>query len=367
MQNPKTIQTFCNEQLNIILTDISRGKKHATRIHGASGIGKTAIIKQLVVNLSAHTGNEWGFETINCANHSAVDLTGVPTIVDGKTVFAPPEFLPDLSAPNTPQFGILFIDEIDKAKGDMINAILPLIYEGVCVGYVLPTGWFIFTAQNRTIDKAGSTNVTNTANVRRAVDIGVYACPDELVSYAEASGWRPEIASFLTFRPELVHEFPNGIDAQQAKTRTGFACPATWELTNDFLHYGLAPEVLRAYLADGVLGEAVAVEFCTFLKIIETLPNWKLIFSDGYVEPPTDVAVKCALIGVLAHHCVNLITETQEERSRIFAQVIDYCHDHLDPAFGAIFVRRATAKCPDLIDTKAYLSYKNANQDSFIG
>ena len=88
MQNPKTIQTFCNEQLNIILTDISRGKKHATRIHGASGIGKTAIIKQLVVNLTAHTGNEWGFETINCANHSAVDLTGVPTIVNGKTVFA---------------------------------------------------------------------------------------------------------------------------------------------------------------------------------------------------------------------------------------------------------------------------------------
>ena len=51
-------------------------------------------------------------------------------VVDGKTTFAPPDFLPDLSVEGTPAHGIFFIDEIDTAEGDMVNALMPLLYEG---------------------------------------------------------------------------------------------------------------------------------------------------------------------------------------------------------------------------------------------
>tara|TARA_R110002020_G_scaffold157450_5_gene340259 strand:- start:900 stop:2000 length:1101 start_codon:yes stop_codon:yes gene_type:complete len=363
MQYPKTLKQFANEFITKTKVDISRGKRHTVRLHGPSGIGKTAIIKQLVERLAEETGEPWGFKTINIANHGAWDLLGVPDIVEiegtRKTTFAPPDFLPDLNVEGTPAHGIFFIDEIDKAEGDMVNALMPLLYEGkISSNYTLPEGWFIVSAQNRIADSSGSTVSANVANTRRAADIRIYADANELADYASTSGWNPLIAAFLSFRPDLVHEYPNGIDAKKAKTITGFACPATWEMTNDYLHYGYDEDVLKGYLSDSILGSASAAEFCKFLKIVKNLPAWKDICSGARPEV-TEVSLRYALASSLAHH-----VGTQDLQA--FANCISYCHEVLSPEFGVIFVRLATAKYPQLMDTKEYRDYKTTNQDLFI-
>jgi hypothetical protein len=367
MKNLKTLNQFADEFIVKILVDLKRKVKHAVRLHGPSGIGKTAIVKQLVERLAEETGEEWGFATINVANHGAWDLIGVPNIVEGKTTFAAPEFLPDLSVPGTPEHGIFFIDEADKAKGDMVNALMPLAYEGGVGSYKIPKGWFILIAQNRLVDSAGSTVVANSANVRRAIDVGIYACPEELANYAVKSGWHPLVSAFLDFRPEHIHEFPNGIDAKKAKTINGFACPATWEVTSDYLHYDYSPAVLQGYLADGILGESIASEFCQFLEVVNNLPDWKAILTAGARPEVERIDIRYALISVLAHRVgqqqVHLPHFVQPQG---WIDAISYCHEVLGAEFGAIFVRRATAKWPELLETDAYIEYKTNNQDLFI-
>jgi hypothetical protein len=372
MKNLKTLKEFANEFIIKVKVDLKRKVKHTIRLHGPSGIGKTAIIEQLVERLAEETGKPWGFASINAANHGAWDLIGVPDVVDSpsgkrKTAFATPDFLPDLSVPGTPEHGIFFIDEIDKAKGDMINAMMPLLYEGKAGSYTIPEGWLTLAAQNRLVDTAGSTVVANSANVRRAVDVFIYACPEELASYALKSGWHPLVSAFLDFRPEHIHEFPNGIDAKKAKTINGFACPATWEVTSDYLHYDYSPAVLQGYLADGILGESIASEFCQFLEVVNNLPDWKAILTAGARPEVERIDIRYALISVLAHRVGQ-----QEAHLPHFVQpqgwidAISYCHEVLGAEFGAIFVRRATAKWPELLETDAYIEYKTNNQDLFI-
>tara|TARA_Y100001938_G_scaffold145625_1_gene222682 strand:+ start:1507 stop:2610 length:1104 start_codon:yes stop_codon:yes gene_type:complete len=364
MKYLKTLKQFASEFITKTKVDISRGVRHTVRLHGPSGIGKTAIVKQLVERLAEETGEPWGFKTINIANHGAWDLLGVPDIVEiegtRKTTFAPPDFLPDLSVEGTPAHGVFFIDEIDKAEGDMVNALMPLLYEGkVSSNYILPEGWIIVSAQNRLVDSSGSTASANVANTRRAIDVGIYADANDLADYAASSNWNPLIAAFLSFRPDLVHEYPNGIDAKKAKTITAFACPATWEMTNDFLQYGYSHDVLQGYLSDGVLGEAVATEFCKFLKVVKELPNWSDICKGARPEV-SDVSIKYALTSSLAHQAIN------GHYPKAWANCISYCHEVLGPEFGVIFVRLATAKYPELEDTQEYRDYKTTNQDLFI-
>ena len=362
MKNLKTLKQFADEFIVKVKVDLERKVKHTIRLHGPSGIGKTAIIEQLVERLSEETGKPWGFASINAANHGAWDLIGVPNIVEDKTTFATPDFLPDLSVPGTPEHGIFFIDEIDKAKGDMVNALMPLLYEGKAGSYTIPEGWVIVAAQNRLVDTAGSSVVANSANVRRAVDVGIYACPEELSNYALKSGWKPLVSAFLDFRPEHIHEFPNGIDAKKAKTLNGFACPATWEVTSDYLHYDYSPEVLQGYLADGILGESVASEFCQFLQVVKNLPDWKAILTGDRPEVER-IDIRYALISVLAHRVGQ---EGFFANGTAWINAISYCHEVLGAEFGAIFVRRATSKWPGLLDTDAYINYKRDNQDLFI-
>tara|TARA_R100001530_G_scaffold7336_1_gene8062 strand:- start:2466 stop:3575 length:1110 start_codon:yes stop_codon:yes gene_type:complete len=367
MKYLKTLNQYAQDFVTRTLVNLERGKKHTDRLHGPSGIGKTAIIEQLVDRLSDATATPWGFATINVGSHGALDLIGVPDIVDSpsgksKTIFAAPDFLPDLSVEGTPAHGIFFIDEIDKAQGDMVNALMPLLYEGKTGGYTIPDGWVIIGAQNRLIDSAGSRAVANVANVRRAVDVGIYACPEELCNYAVKSDWHPYVSAFLDFRPEHTHEFPEGIDAKKAKTINGFACPATWEMTSDFMFYDFKPEVLQGYLADGILGESVAAEFCQFLQVIDNLPDWKGILTGDRPEVER-IDIRYALISVLAHRVGQ---DGFFANGTAWINAIAYCHEVLGAEFGAIFVRRATSKWPGLLDTDAYINYKRDNQDLFI-
>tara|TARA_Y100001972_G_C7651145_1_gene327429 strand:- start:258 stop:1337 length:1080 start_codon:yes stop_codon:yes gene_type:complete len=358
MHNIKTLKQYANEAVQRILVNISRGVKHTDRLHGPSGIGKTAIIRQMVDRLAEETGEPWGFASINIANHGAWDLIGMPDVQADKTVFKQPEFLPDLSVPGTPANGIFLVDEIDKAKGDMVNACMPLIAEGKVGSYQIPEGWIIIAAQNRVIDNAGSAGTINSANIRRAVDIGIYADADELCQYATKEGWHPMVTAFLGFRPELVHEFPDGIQTKDLKGRYGFACPATWEMTSDFMEYGFETPVLRGYLADGILGEGVATEFTNFLQVVDNLPSFKEILRGGKPQVSSDqISVKFALISLLAQKTNGEID---------FHYCVHYCHDELGPEFGATYVRLVTARCPDLKDSQTYRDYKINHQNLHI-
>jgi MoxR-like ATPase len=70
----------------------------------------------------------------------SVDLRGIPSIKDSRTVWMPPIFLP------TEGVGILFLDELNSAPPSVQAAIYQLMLDRKIGEYSMPEGWRIVCA-----------------------------------------------------------------------------------------------------------------------------------------------------------------------------------------------------------------------------
>jgi len=142
-------------------------------IWGHRGLGKSSLVKQVAAE------NGWGFIDMRCSQLEASDIRGLPDRVDGRTCYLPPSDMPigdlsddaiadmigeyqetdDLEAQRQyliklkaaqPRFqnGILFLDEVNRAQDDVLQAIFQLILDRQIGTYVLPPGWCIVAAGN---------------------------------------------------------------------------------------------------------------------------------------------------------------------------------------------------------------------------
>lgn len=158
-------------------------------IWGHRGVGKSSAVLQLTEELSVresklpeYTGQvPWGFIDYRLGQCEASDIRGLPDRLNGRTAYLPPLDLPygeyralgvpdgedpcfgengsyeggDL--PKHPKYpdldvvlncGILFLDEINRADDDVLQATFQLVLDRRVGQYVLPTGWQIVCAGN---------------------------------------------------------------------------------------------------------------------------------------------------------------------------------------------------------------------------
>lgn len=116
-------------------------------LHGIPGIGKSSIVKQIVIELAQEDKSEWGLVDFRAALYDQVDVSGYPTpdLVLKQMKFLPPALLPtEKDAKN----GIFFVDELTKGERGTQNALFQLILDKKCNEYILPKGWKIMVAGN---------------------------------------------------------------------------------------------------------------------------------------------------------------------------------------------------------------------------
>lgn len=171
-------------------------------IWGHRGLGKSSIVKQLAED------NGWGFIDLRCSQLEASDIRGLPDRgEDGRTHYLPPADMPLADMSNEQIFtelatilgipvgdggkkgsegadtaklaesiakkldgsdldllrryeqrrqelqsrnqrGILFLDEVNRAQDDVLQAIFQLILDRRVGQYVLPPGWSVMAAGN---------------------------------------------------------------------------------------------------------------------------------------------------------------------------------------------------------------------------
>lgn len=192
---------------NVIKQYITNPKLPRLLIWGAPGIGKTAILNNL---LSEMNGDLPGYQLIvKTLSNETPDNFTLPKYaaeVDDtdfeelgkelkrepsalakllrkvgidKAVDIPKTWLPVYKPTGDKQVddalnercgkGLLFIDELSRATPQVLNVMLPLINEGVFNGYVLGSGWTIVTASNRMDDEQeGQTEIGNALSNRFA-------------------------------------------------------------------------------------------------------------------------------------------------------------------------------------------------------
>lgn len=136
-------------------------------IWGQRGVGKSSVIAQYC---SQH---QYGCVNMRLSQMEASDIRGLPDRIQGRTQYLPPADMPsgglswedyeaklqEITDPTermrqsvllTPQLnnGILFLDEINRAQDDVLQAAFELVLDRKIGQYVLPEGWSIVCAGN---------------------------------------------------------------------------------------------------------------------------------------------------------------------------------------------------------------------------
>ena len=106
-------------------------------IVGSMGIGKSWIVKQAAEELGI------GFIDLRLAQQEPGDLIGIPRVVNGETVWAPPQWWPKQGTR-----GILLLDELNRAPQDVRQCIFQVLNARRMHTNELPIGWTIVSAIN---------------------------------------------------------------------------------------------------------------------------------------------------------------------------------------------------------------------------
>lgn len=248
-------------------------------LHSSPGVGKSAIIKQIA--------DEYNLQLIDerLSTADPTDLKGFPTLSDGIAEFVPMNTFPldTWSVPKGKNGWILFLDEFNSAPPAVQTAAYKIVLDRMIGLHNLHPNCFIVCAGNLATDKA-IVNRVGTAMQSRLHHIEIHVEPDVFLDYAREKDFDPRIVSYLEFRPENIHQFnPDHSD----KT---FACPRTWEFTNNLLKLKREGwqdlDISKLPLLAGTIGEGIAREFYGFCRSYADLPAY-----DDIVKDPTQVKI----------------------------------------------------------------------------
>ena len=283
---PKNLQRF--------LTATLPTSRLPVFIWGQPGTAKSASVyaTQAALNADLAEGEEpWQLFDFRAYLHEPVDMTGVPSVVDGRTILNPPDWLPRSGR------GILLIDELPNASPSMINVCLQLVQDRRIGQYVLPAGFVIVAVGNRVSDRAGARQIATSVANRFSTHLDVQ------VSHAEWHAWAlehnvfPPVLSYLSFVPAALQEF----DPTTAAAARSFPTLRSWTNLAALLPH--TPRDLWLAAAIGAVGEGRGTEFVAHAEIWEALPAPAAVIADADNHAlPSDPSVVYALAHALVEH-----------------------------------------------------------------
>lgn len=342
------------------------GAKRPACLWGPPGIGKSDIVREISDELYARDYPEYTLGPRGSVRNSAgescnrpwlrdiravlldpVDLRGLPTIQDGKAVWATPGELP------TSGTGVIFLDELNRAPTLVQNACFQLILDRRLGEYTLPDGWTVIAACNRETDGGGVTRMSSALG-NRFVHIDVVADLGDWSTWAtqplDASVVPPVplidpvVTAFLRFKPGLLHEFDKDAHA--------FPTPRSWSFVSDIVRMQPSRDVEMA-LVEGAVGHGAAVEFLSFVQLWRNLPNIDAIIMDPKgSKVPGDTATLYAVSAALASRA------TPDNLGRVMVYL-----DRIPQEYNVFAMRDATVRDPALTTTPEFITWAVKHQD----
>ena len=315
MKTPSITTTELYRHLDtLITTDIP------VFIHGSPGIGKSYIV--------ADIAKKYGLKLVDVrlSQMDPVDLRGVPAIREEQTVWMAPVFFP--KDPNSS--GILFLDELNSAPPSVQAAIYQLVLDRKMGEYELPKGWRIICAGNRISDR-GVVFRLPTPLANRMVHLSVEARFEDFKLFAIREGLHSFVIGFLSFRPDLLTSEPISDD----DSNPAFATPRSYHMLSHILKHNentanIAPIIY------GLIGYGAGIEFLSYVKVYEKLPDVQAIYRGEY--PIVDKS-EPALLYALVSAMVELYRGGAEQTTHLFCFA-----QKLPTEFGVMLIKDAIVK-----------------------
>lgn len=304
-------------------------------IEGSPGGGKTTIVQQVAEELGVPC-IERHMPTMLVEDFGILFPNG-----DDKLHYKLPDWFPVKG--KAPERGILLFDDRNQANADLQKVLANICQARTLHGVPMPDGWQVISTGNRQADRAGANRVLGHLRNRETVfDLDTHL--DDWTQWALDNNVKPELISFIRFRPNLLHDY----DPQRDQNAT----PRSWvEGVSDVL--GTVPPEAEYECFKGAVGEGCAAEFVGFVKIFRKLPNPdNILLNPTTSAVPTDPATLYALSGAIAERA----TENNFERVCTYAE-------RMPPEFSVLTVSYAARKKPELANTQAFTKWSIQHQD----
>lgn len=265
-------------QLAEALTLLVRAKRPALVV-SSPGLGKSNITSQVADSLNMQ------FTDVRAAQLDPVDLRGLPSLRDGRTVWNPPVFMP------TSGKGLLFLDELTSAPPLVQAALYQLILDRRLGEYTLPDDWAIIAAGNLETDGAVVTKMSS-ALANRFVHLELEADVQDWCKWAVGANIHPAVIAFIRYRPDLLH--------QHDRKAKAYPTPRSWEFVSEISHQEPNKSIEHA-LISGSVGDSAAIEYTAYLRLYRELPNIDgILLNPKAGEVPTNPATLYAVSAALA-------------------------------------------------------------------
>jgi MoxR-like ATPase len=230
-------------------------RRRASMLWGTRGVGKSSIVHQVAAHCDVPLID------LRLTTIEPVDIRGAIYADDDqeKTVWFPPEFLPDKDQPE----GILFLDELTAADQRLQISAYSLILDRRVGHYALPEGWMVVAAGNAAFHGAVSHDM-GTALADRMFHFNVQTVIGAFLDYALANDFAPEVMAYLKVRPDRLDD----TQAQLANDHLIGASPRGWEDVSNVICSDLSDDAKQVFV-QGRLGAANAAEFFGVLRELQ--------------------------------------------------------------------------------------------------
>jgi len=312
--------------------------KRPVSIEGSPGGGKTSIVQQVAKELGV------GFIEKHMPTMLVEDF-GILYPSEGAKMleYKLPDWFPAEDRTDIPDEGILLFDDRNQANNDLQKVLANIQQARNLHGTPLKKGWQVISTGNRQSDRAGANRVLSHLRNRETV-IELETHLDDWCAWAIDNGVKPEVVSFIRFRPALLHDFDPQRDSNPS--------PRSWDEGVSAV-LGTVPVETEFECFKGAVGEGAAAEFRGFIQIYRKLPNPdNIILNPTTAEVPTDPATLYALSGAIAERA----TENNFERVCTYAK-------RMPPEFSVLSVSYAARKKPELASTQAFTNWAVEHQD----
>lgn len=317
---------------------------------GQPSSAKSSIVKQI----AEQDGYE--FIDLRLSQMDAVDLRGVPYVVEGRTYWAKPSWWPKEGVKT-----ILFLDEANQAPQSVQAPAYQLVLDRELGEHKLPPETRVVAAGNRMTDGA-ITNKVGTALKNRFVHLDVEVNNDDWLDWALQNDIHESVIGFIRFRPALLNELgmkSNSKEEQQrvqnVKDHNAFATPRSWAFVDRIIKAGPPRELEQAMYA-GAVGEAAATEFVAYLKYYRDLPDLDALLMNPDKAPVPD---NPAVLYAIATGLGNRVTaSTFEGMSKYWARVNK-------KEFEVMSVKDAILRDPEIQRAKATIKWMTENRKFF--
>lgn len=331
-------------QLHTLLASLIQARE-STLIVGAPGIGKTDIVAQAAELAGADL----------LISHPVVadptDAKGLPwpkTVQKkGQDVTTEAHFLPfgELAqAMNATKLTVWFLDDLGQAAPAVQASYMQLLLARRINGHKLPDCVVFIAATNRRVDRAGVQGILEPVKSRFTTIVELGVSLEDWFEWAMQHGVPAELIAFLRLHPDKLHQFTPTADMVNS------ACPRTVAAVGRLMQLGLPKEVQPIAFA-GAVGEGWAVEFTTFLRTIESMPEVDEVWNDPEAAPvPDEPAILYTYITALA----------EQVRDNTMQALLTYTTRLMvgrKAEFATLMVRDMVRRRPELASNPDFIVY----------